>query len=115
MIAHLTITLAITLTLNPHPHPGPNRNLTKGLEYTRLWTDRVIEEFYAQGDDEKTRGLPVATAMDRDKSSPNVEQTGFIKYLVVPLYQTLAKLVPLEPQLNNLQAMLDYYDARTSE
>jgi len=86
-------------------------NLSKGLDYTMLWTDRVIDEFYAQGDDERARGLTVATAFDRAKSSRNHEQRGFIKFMVLPLYEMFAKLVPLTEQLENLGAMIEHYDA----
>ncbi|XP_066930711.1 cGMP-inhibited 3',5'-cyclic phosphodiesterase 3A-like isoform X1 [Clytia hemisphaerica] len=50
------------------------------------WTERIIEEFYQQGEDEMTLGMPTSAYMDR--SSPQVPQlqASFIKHLVQPLY-----------------------------
>jgi hypothetical protein len=35
-------------------------NPAKATPLYLFWTDRIIEEFYAQGDEEKQLGLPVS-------------------------------------------------------
>jgi hypothetical protein len=41
-------------------------NPSKKLKYCRKWTDMIMEEFFAQGDEEKKLGLKVSMFMDRD-------------------------------------------------
>jgi len=62
------------------------------------WTERIVEEFYQQGDHEAQFGLPVSPYMNRNKDPPKVPelQLNFIKHLVAPLYHTMvtACLIP---------------------
>ncbi|KAK6054212.1 hypothetical protein COOONC_08283 [Cooperia oncophora] len=39
---------------------------TKPYALHRQWTDRICEEFYEQGDEERRRGMPITPYMDRD-------------------------------------------------
>ena len=41
-------------------------NPTKKLEYCRKWTDMIMREFFAQGREEKRRGLKASMFMDAD-------------------------------------------------
>ncbi|KAJ3063019.1 hypothetical protein HDU98_001113, partial [Podochytrium sp. JEL0797] len=65
-------------------------NPTKvGPEYD-MWIDRIHEEWYMQGDMEKAVGLPISAFMNRDgphASNPASSQTGFINFIVGPLYE----------------------------
>lgn len=47
------------------------------------WSNLVVEEFYQQGDDEKSRGLPVSFLCDRvrDADLPKSQQ-GFLRFVV---------------------------------
>ena len=40
-------------------------NPTKPFEISKKWVDSVMEEFYMQGDLEKSLGIPVSQFMDR--------------------------------------------------
>eukprot|EP00161_Ancyromonas_sigmoides_P027181 TRINITY_DN96_c0_g3_i2.p1 TRINITY_DN96_c0_g3~~TRINITY_DN96_c0_g3_i2.p1 ORF type:complete len:674 (+),score=136.94 TRINITY_DN96_c0_g3_i2:176-2197(+) len=51
-----------------------------------LWTDRFVEETFAQGDKEKALGLPISAFMDRQSTSVPKLELGFVDYLVRPLY-----------------------------
>lgn len=51
------------------------------------WTWRIIEEFYQQGDKEREKGLPISPFMDRNKANVAKAQTGFINFLVLPMYE----------------------------
>ncbi|KAL7750821.1 3',5'-cyclic-nucleotide phosphodiesterase [Sorochytrium milnesiophthora] len=55
------------------------------------WTNAVMEEFFAQGDQELQLGFPISQFMDR--RVPNVPkcQIGFIDILVSPLYEVWAQ------------------------
>ena len=41
-------------------------NPTKPQQQSRIWTQLIMEEFFAQGDAEKERGLPISTFMNRE-------------------------------------------------
>ena len=69
----------------------------------RLWTDKVMEEFYNQGDAEKAASLPVSKFFDRD--TPNVPrcQVGFITFVLMPLYTALSDILDIGPLMTNLK------------
>ena len=46
----------------------------------------VCDEFYAQGDLEKSKGLPVSMYCDRETANLPKSQAGFLKNICVPLY-----------------------------
>ena len=69
-------------------------NPAKHLRTYKHWADRVMEEFFQQGDLEKQLGLPVSPFMDRSKPSKPKCQVGFIDYMIKPLYQILGEFEP---------------------
>lgn len=54
------------------------------------WTDRICEEFYEQGDEEASLGLPISPFMDRHKQQLPKLQEQFINHLVAPLCNAYA-------------------------
>jgi hypothetical protein len=54
------------------------------------WTQRITGEFFLQGDEEKRRGLSVSPFMDRETTVIAKSQTGFIEFLVLPLFELWA-------------------------
>lgn len=64
--------------------PSKRRDL-----HTR-WTERIVEEFYEQGDEELARGMPISPYMDRDQPHVAQLQESFINHLVAPLYNAYA-------------------------
>ena len=48
-----------------------------------------------QSDVEKLEGLPVAPFMDREKVSKPSAQIGFIKFVLLPLFESLGTLFPV--------------------
>lgn len=46
----------------------------------------------AQSDREKAEGLPVAPFMDREKVTKSTAQTGFIKFVLLPMFETVMKV-----------------------
>lgn len=62
-------------------HPSKDWN----LHYR--WTDRLIEEFFRQGDKEKELGLPYSPLCDRNNTLVAESQIGFIDFIVEPSMQ----------------------------
>ena len=85
-------------------------NISKGLKYYLAFTDRVLEEFHTQGDDEKRQGLPVTPDHDRERSNPAASQLSFVRYVVNPLYAALDQLIPLELQLDHLLEVEQHWE-----
>ncbi|OMJ83761.1 hypothetical protein SteCoe_15239 [Stentor coeruleus] len=73
----------------------------KSLELHQKWCSLVIEEFFAQGDLEKSKGIPVSMFCDRENTNINKSQAGFIKNIVLSLYETLNLIVNSEEIDNN--------------
>ncbi len=45
-----------------------------------------------QSDREKKEGLPVAPFMDREKVTKPDSQIGFIKFILIPMFEAVAKV-----------------------
>ncbi|KAL3938873.1 MAG: hypothetical protein SGBAC_006296 [Bacillariaceae sp.] len=58
------------------------------------WTDRCLEEFFTQGDEEKKMGLPVSPLCDRESTDRAESQIGFIQYVVMPAFKVMSKCIP---------------------
>lgn len=61
----------------------------KTIELHQRWTTLVCDEFFAQGDLEKKLDLPVSMYCDRDKTDLAKSQIGFIKNIVIPIYECI--------------------------
>ncbi|GFY74281.1 cGMP-inhibited 3',5'-cyclic phosphodiesterase B [Trichonephila inaurata madagascariensis] len=55
------------------------------------WTYRIAEEFYEQGDEERSLGLPISRFMDRTIPQLAKLQESFIGHLVAPLCRGYAE------------------------
>eukprot|EP00908_Phaeocystis_cordata_P017888 Transcript_29258.p1 GENE.Transcript_29258~~Transcript_29258.p1 ORF type:complete len:492 (+),score=195.44 Transcript_29258:105-1580(+) len=93
--------------------------LSKGDRYVQVWTDRVLDEFFAQGDAEKALiadGVldKVSMGMDRENHVRPNSQIGFISFMVMPLYEAMARLAPIPQPLDNLKGVLDGYKAQVA-
>jgi len=96
-------------------HVSDLGNPAKPMHLAREWTARVVQEFWAQGDDEKAFGLKVSPMMDREKAAVDAQQFGFIDFVVGPLFNMWGDaLEPLAiaPCLEHLQTNKAFYKAR---
>ncbi|XP_035030906.1 high affinity cGMP-specific 3',5'-cyclic phosphodiesterase 9A [Hippoglossus stenolepis] len=86
-------------------------NEARPMEVAEPWLDCLLQEFYNQSDVEKMEGLPVTPFMDRDKVTKPSSQTGFIRFVLLPLFIELANLFPcLEHHIiDPVRKALDYY------
>ena len=57
-------------------------NVTKGKATALAWTERVIKEFFDQGDEERSLGLPVTPMNDRHTANIPKNQLGFYNFIV---------------------------------
>jgi len=81
------------------------------------WTERVLQEFYHQGDLERNAGMPVIPVNDRFARQPKgVFQEGFISAIVLPLYKALHAVPELDmsTQIAALEANLKFWVGGTS-
>ncbi|XP_019328593.1 PREDICTED: high affinity cGMP-specific 3',5'-cyclic phosphodiesterase 9A isoform X2 [Aptenodytes forsteri] len=69
-------------------------NEVRPMEVAEPWVDRLLEEYFMQSDREKSEGLPVAPFMDRDKVTKPTAQIGFLKFVLIPMFETVTKLFP---------------------
>jgi hypothetical protein len=58
------------------------------------WAHLLQDEFFLQGDREKSLGLSVSPFMDRDKPGPMHSQLGFIDFVALPLFEGLVRACP---------------------
>jgi len=54
----------------------------------------LLEEFFAQGDKEKEKGIPVQMLNDREKVNRANSQIGFIEFVIAPMVESLVNVFP---------------------
>uniref|UniRef100_A0A2R9CKT7 Phosphodiesterase n=1 Tax=Pan paniscus TaxID=9597 RepID=A0A2R9CKT7_PANPA len=101
----------INTVLRNMVHCADLSNPTKPLELYRQWTDRIMAEFFQQGDRERERGMEISPMCDKHTASVEKSQVGFIDYIVHPLWETWADLVHPDAQeiLDTLEDNRDWY------
>ena len=62
------------------------------MEVSEPWVDCLLEEYFLQSDREKSEGLPVAAFMDRDKVTKPTAQIGFIKFVLIPVFEAMSQV-----------------------
>ncbi|XP_066548745.1 3',5'-cyclic-AMP phosphodiesterase 4B isoform X1 [Amia ocellicauda] len=94
-------------------HCADLSNPTKSLELYRQWTDRIMDEFFHQGDKERERGMEISPMCDKHTASVEKSQVGFIDYIVHPLWETWADLVHPDAQdiLDTLEDNRNWYQS----
>uniref|UniRef100_A0AAY4BV80 Phosphodiesterase n=1 Tax=Denticeps clupeoides TaxID=299321 RepID=A0AAY4BV80_9TELE len=94
-------------------HCADLSNPTKPLAVYRQWTERIMEEFFRQGDKERERGMEISPMCDKHTASVEKSQVGFIDYIVHPLWETWGDLVHPDAQeiLDTLEDNRDWYQS----
>ncbi|EPQ12455.1 cAMP-specific 3',5'-cyclic phosphodiesterase 4C [Myotis brandtii] len=92
-------------------HCADLSNPTKPLPLYRQWTDRIMAEFFQQGDRERESGLDISPMCDKHTASVEKSQVGFIDYIAHPLWETWADLVHPDAQdlLDTLEDNREWY------
>ncbi|XP_010893162.4 cAMP-specific 3',5'-cyclic phosphodiesterase 4B isoform X2 [Esox lucius] len=94
-------------------HCADLSNPTKPLDVYQQWTDRIMKEFFHQGDRERERGMEISPMCDKHTASVAKSQVGFIDYIVHPLWETWADLVHPDAQdiLDTLEDNRNWYQS----
>ncbi|XP_076135228.1 3',5'-cyclic-AMP phosphodiesterase 4C-like isoform X1 [Alosa pseudoharengus] len=94
-------------------HCADLSNPTKPLEIYRQWTDRIMVEFFTQGDRERDNAIEISPMCDKHNASIEKSQVGFIDYIVHPLWETWADLVHPDAQdiLDTLEDNREWYQS----
>ncbi|XP_077187977.1 3',5'-cyclic-AMP phosphodiesterase 4C isoform X2 [Paroedura picta] len=94
-------------------HCADLSNPTKPLELYRQWTDRIMAEFFHQGDQEREKGMEISPMCDKHNASIEKSQVGFIDYIAHPLWETWADLVHPDAQeiLDTLEDNREWYQS----
>lgn len=69
-------------------------NPCKTISLSRRWTDNINNEFFRQGDLEKTTLLPVSFGCDRNSVNIDENSLNFIDFIVAPFYFSLTYWIP---------------------
>uniref|UniRef100_A0A8D3CQW9 Phosphodiesterase 9A n=1 Tax=Scophthalmus maximus TaxID=52904 RepID=A0A8D3CQW9_SCOMX len=87
-------------------------NEVRPMEVAEPWVDCLLEEYFMQSDREKTEGLPVAPFMDRERVTKPTAQIGFIKFVLIPMFESVMKLFPQieEAMVQPLRESRDRYE-----
>lgn len=75
-------------------HMADISNPSKDIQVATKWTDKLIEEWFRQGDMEESMGLPFSPMCDRNSTNREQSQIDFIKFIVLPAYELLGELIP---------------------
>ena len=92
-------------------YSADNSNPTKPLIQYKSWVDRIMSEFFQQGDLERGKNLKISPLCDRFNTDIAKSQINFIHYIVAPMWINLAEFVGkgLEHFLERLQENENYY------
>ncbi|NXQ99622.1 PDE4C phosphodiesterase, partial [Sagittarius serpentarius] len=94
-------------------HCADLSNPTKPLELYRQWTERIMVEFFRQGDREREKGMEISPMCDKHIASVEKSQVGFIDFIAHPLWETWADLVHPDAQeiLDTLEDNREWYQS----
>ena len=80
--------------LNVLIHAADISNPTKPMNVYNVWIDKIMEEFWNQGDKEKELKLPVSFLCDRVTTNIPKAQLGFMENIVAPLVNSVIEYFP---------------------
>merc|ERR1712079_297973 len=104
-----------TTVINCILHSADVSNPCKLWEVTEAWAHACLAEFFALGDQEKDRGIPVQFLNDREKLNKPNSQIGFFEFMIAPFFAAQIRLWPTLHELgenlgNNLSKWADMWE-----
>ena len=92
-------------------HAADLAHNTKLFNISLKWVELLSEEFWLQGDKEKSMNLPVSFLCDRDSYNIPQSQVGFIKGFIIPTFDCLVNIFPsLKYSLDNAKTNLKKWE-----
>ena len=89
-------------------HAADLAHNTKLFNISLKWVELLSEEFWLQGDKEKSLKLPVSFLCDRESYNVPKSQVGFIKGFIIPTFDCLVNVFPsLKYTLDNAKTNLN--------
>jgi hypothetical protein len=81
---------------------------SKPFDISYIWTYRLMDEFWRQGDTEQKMGLPISFLCDRKTTDVPKSQIGFIKGIIIPTFDLVIEIFPtISPLLDNVNNNLE--------
>ena len=96
---------------------GDISNVSRPFELADKWCDVLCEEFFRQGDLEKTNGMEYTSPLnDRSHLDKPKSQIGFYTFVCLPLFQTAARALPaLQVNVDQINSNLAVWKSRIEE
>lgn len=69
-------------------------NATKAFDIYDVWADRILQEFYSQGDIENSKGMQITNYMNRNERQKSECQFAFIDKIVRPVVELFGEFFP---------------------
>ena len=66
----------------------------RDFDTSTQWATLLFEEFFNQGEVEKSKGLKISPMCDRSTTDIAGGQAGFISFLVMPIFMQLSDVCP---------------------
>jgi hypothetical protein len=82
------------LIINYFVHCADISHNVKDWSISEKWSNLIYEEFFNQGDVEKSKNLKVSMFCDREKTNIPDSQIGFLKVIIVPAFELLIRMFP---------------------
>jgi hypothetical protein len=99
--------------MNTLLHAADISNPSRKLNVALVWSMRVMEEFFRQGDMEESLNFSITPFFDRNESEVAIPkcQLGFIDFMVIPLFEALGQFLPdvAETCTPNILATHEHY------
>lgn len=82
------------------------------------WTGRLLQEFWAQGDEEAAMGFPISPLCDRSSGITTIPkgQIGFVNFVILPFFKLIAE--PIEETkeaLDQLALNVQFWQGKDAE
>ena len=97
-------------------HAADLAHNTKLFNISLKWVELLSEEFWLQGDKEKSMNLPVSFLCDRDSYNIPQSQVGFIRGFIIPTFDCLIDIFPsLKFTMDNAKTNLKKWEKLVSK
>jgi len=90
-------------------HSADISNVAKPYDITVCWVERLMEEFFSQGDKEESLGLSISPLCDQLTTHIPKSEALYIKFLVLPWYKTWNEITGCEVAVKHLESNYKKY------